>query len=305
MSSTDAAEAKTIDIPLDILYRIAEIVAQPTGYLHAARRDLKTCCLVNRLFAEVFRPHVFHWTVIPNSTGSGHPRKQLDILTSSPHIGVYLKRLTLMMHDGGDETVLCAIFDGGFLTSLKSLTILGNHWASRRIPWSALSEPFTSSIQRFCSDSQTLQTLNLLRLDGIPASVFAQPALTSICLAASRPIFNFPEPHIAPSRLPLSLNICGVDFSGFQLEDVVKRGRGFFSRVHSLKATTSWRPEPNAAFDKFLSLIAPLSHLESLDVSIFVHPSPTFKGKWIGYVLRAFLENRVSLGVSLYRPLPS
>lgn len=201
-----------------------------------------------------------------------------------------------MMHDGGDETVLCAIFDGGFLTSLKSLTILGNHWTSRRIPWSSFSEPFTSSIQRFCSDSQTLETLNLLRLDGIPASVFAQPALTSICLGASRPIFNFPEPHIAPSTLPLSLNICGVDFSGFQLEDVVKRGRGFFSRVHSLKATTSWRPEQNAAFDKFLSLIAPLSHLESLDVSVFVHPSPTFTGKWTGYVLRAFLENRVLLG---------
>lgn len=264
----DVSVASSPPLPLEIVRRIADLVANTTD---GRRRstialDVQNCSLVNLTFASAFQPHIFHRTYL---TGMPDPRvqKRLDILLASPHLAAYVKHLTLTLNDAFVQSslVLPSLLDR--FTSLKSLTLA---FFSCRIRWELLWSSFRASVKRL-SELPTLETLNLNEVEGVPASLFmANRSLIGVSISGSSPVFDLSPAEDTITQdpsLPLSFNATDVDLAKFNVDDVFTRAKGFFSRTRSFSGTASWTPDKNTSFNTFVSLLAKTSRLERLEVT--------------------------------------
>lgn len=254
----------TPSLPLDILRRVAELIANSDGRKRIIIQDIQNCSLVSLLFASAFQPHLFHRTYI-SGVSDDRVRKRLNILTSSPHLAAYVKHLTLTMSDGQSSPSLPLLL--GFLTSLKSLSLA---FFSCTTPWQQFTPSFRASVERLC-ELPSLETLNLNQVDGVPASLFmSNRNLANISISRSAPHFSslqIEEGEAVDRPVPLSLNIANVDLTKVDLNETFDRATRFFSRVVSLHGTASWRPEKNAAFNTFIILLSRVSQMQYLDVT--------------------------------------
>ncbi|TEB23633.1 hypothetical protein FA13DRAFT_1797833 [Coprinellus micaceus] len=208
----------------------------------------------------------------------GLVQKRLKILTTSPHLGSYVKHLTVTMKDGRNDPDIPALLN--HFTGLRSLSLASISFRGQAL-WDWFTPAFRKSIGRLCRLS-TLETLNLNKLRGVPASLFlTNQSLASISLAGSCPLFDVSSPDVASiseSSLPLTLNVSDVDLAELDLEDIVTQANAFFHRVHTLKGSTTWEGESSVAFSAFLSLLAGISPLEHLSVTLsteYATRSPT------------------------------
>ena len=192
-------------LPLDLVQQISDIVANNhdlrTTVQRENVRDIKSCTLVSRVFAAAFQPHLFQRTSVSGAIEGeskrteGMVQKRLRILTSSPHLGSYVRFLTVTMKDGRNDHDVPALLNR--LTAVKSLSLASISFRGRA-PWGWFTLSFRAAIARLCG-LPTLETLNLNKLEAVPASLFlSNQSLTSVSLAGSLPIFDFSSPHVVP-----------------------------------------------------------------------------------------------------------
>jgi hypothetical protein len=172
------------------------------------------------------------------------------------------------MKDGRNDPDIPALLN--HFTGLRSLSLASISFRGQA-PWDWFTPAFRKSVGRLCRLS-TLETLNLNKFRGVPASLFlTNQSLASISLAGSWPLFEFSSPDvvsISESSLPLTLNVSDVDLAELDLEGIVTQANAFFRRVHTLKGSTTWEGESSIAFSTFLSLLADISPLEHLSVTL-------------------------------------
>ncbi|KAJ3537631.1 hypothetical protein NMY22_g5515 [Coprinellus aureogranulatus] len=261
------ASNPTTALPLDVLRQVADILSSDGRRRSVIQQDMRRASLVSHTFAQAFQPHIFHKTFIIGTPS--HILKRLQILSSSPNteLGTYVKHLSLTLNGPYSENALPPLLR--YFSEIQSLSVLGLGHSSS---WTLLSLDFQKSMARLCK-RPTLATLSLNQLRGVPAALFASnQSLATVSLSGSAPAFDSRDLggdiSATASVLPLSLNLLDVDLTRYDLPNVLRGARAFFSRVRTLKGTTSWEPERNGSFNEFISLMAGMAKLEHLEVAI-------------------------------------
>ncbi|KAJ3511953.1 hypothetical protein NMY22_g15480 [Coprinellus aureogranulatus] len=267
-------------LPYDVLVQVADILFNDIRNYFVIKEHMLRYTLVNRQFAEVFHHRCFHKTVIGDSARlsntSSRFRKMLDVLTGNPVLATYVKHLTLIMHNPGNNSLLPLLLNR--FTSLLSLTLRStgpSEIDGVRPSWTSFTVDFRMSVTHICT-SPSLERLEVSEIDSVPASLFvAQSHLTRIAFLRCAPLFNsdsIPQAVVSVARssaLPLSCSMAGMDFSrGDTALGVVRSSPQFFSRIRVLKVHTSWKQEHYRALYASILHLAGISPLVNFEIIV-------------------------------------
>jgi hypothetical protein len=231
-------------LPFDLLREIAFMIYDDDASYFVSSTTLRSCSLVNQLFAAAFQPYLFRTFVIGDSARLAlmqcPPRipRLLEIFSSRPHLAQHVKHLILIMHYSGNSSGLSLVLD--CFSNLRTLTVKSrgpSEIDGLRPFWTSFSQAFRDSVHRLCSLG-TLNNLQIVEVDSMPASLFlSQAHLTDVAFSRCKPLFE--RSHlvnpIPESSSPLSLEIPGTMLEGVRPLDISTSYRGFFSRLRCLK----------------------------------------------------------------------
>ncbi|TEB20383.1 hypothetical protein FA13DRAFT_1717852 [Coprinellus micaceus] len=268
-----------LSFPYDVVHYIADILLDGPEPHFIHLKHLLNYALVDRTFAIVFQPRIFHTTVVGDSARLAlmlcPPRlpKLLSILSSNPGLANHIKHLTLVMHNPGNNALLPRLLDR--LTAVRSLIIKSrgpSEIDGIRPFWASFTEGYRSSVMRLCGLS-TLNNLEIAEIDSVPASLFLGNAhLTNITFSKCDPIFDsgFLSPHSrhASAPSPLSLSVPSMTFRGRKPGAMVHHCIAFFSRISRLEITTGWKRAKRDLFDSLINSLADVSQIDQLDVVV-------------------------------------